>query len=112
MENKYDNEFVRKQLYDIFGKPKGISYEGFADELATMIDEFNKQSIDIDNFKKEYNEKHKLCPKCGAEEYTTTLMAFVVDMDKKESYKDLNDCICRMCKDVHTFHERIPKIKI
>jgi len=89
MGNKYDNEFVRKQLYNIYGKPKGFAYEEFSDELDKMVKAFNEQSIENDNFKKEYHKKHKLCPKCGASQNVTTLIAYVLYPDKKEEYKDL-----------------------
>jgi ribosomal protein L32 len=107
MGNKYDNEFVRKQLYNIYGKPKGFAYEEFSDELDKMVKAFNEQSIENDNFKKEYHKKHKLCPKCGASQNVTTLIAYVLYPDKKEEYKDLNDCVCLKCGDRHTVHERI-----
>lgn len=107
MENKYDNEFVRKQLYDAYGKPKGFTYEGFSDELDKMVKEFNEQSVENDDFKKEYNEKHKLCPKCGAIQHSSTLVAYILYSDKKEEYKDLNACVCSECGDKHTAHDRI-----
>ena len=37
MENKYDNEFVRNQLYDIYGKSKGLSREEFSNELNDLV---------------------------------------------------------------------------
>jgi len=84
MENKYDNEFVRKQLYDIYGKQKGIPYNEFTTELDKMVEEFNKHSMEHDNFIKEYSEKHKLCPKCGASQHSTTLLSYILYLDKKE----------------------------
>jgi len=107
MENKYDNEFVRKQLYDIYGKSKNVTYEEFLSELDKMVMDFNKQSIEHDNFKKEYHEKHKLCPKCGTSQHSTTLVAYILNLDKKEEYKDLNSCVCSECGDRHTEHDRI-----
>jgi hypothetical protein len=107
MENKYDNEFVRKQLYDIYGKSKGVTYEEFHDELDKMVIDFNKQSIESDNFKKEYHEKHKLCPKCGAVQHSTTLVDYILYLDKKEEYKDLNSCVCSECGDKHKEYDRI-----
>ena len=106
MENKYDNEFVRKQIYDIYGRPKGISYEDFTDELNDIVKNFHNQSIEYDNFKKEYEEKHKLCPKCGASSHSSTLVDYVINMEKKDEYKDLNSCVCAVCGDRHTKHDR------
>jgi hypothetical protein len=66
-------------------------------------------STEYDIFMKEYYEKHACCPKCGSKEYSTTLIGYVLDMDKKEDYKDLNVCYCNNCKDKHTMHDRIPR---
>ena len=109
MENKYDNEFVRKQLYDIYGKPKGIVYEDFSDELDKMVIDFNEQSIEHDEFMEKYRKEHEVCPKCGGKEHTTTLMAYTMFSDVRELYRDLNSCKCQRCGDVHTAHERVPK---
>ena len=104
MENKYDNEFVRKQLYDFYGKPKGVTYEEFSTELDKMVKYFNEQSIENDKFKKDYYVNHKLCPKCGALQYSTTLVDYVFHPNNN---KDLNLCVCCKCNDRHTTHDRI-----
>ena len=110
MENQYDNEFMRKQLYDMFGKPKGVTYEDFREELDKMVAEFNEQDIEIRKFKKEYREKHKYCPKCGAEPHISTLVGYAVSLDKKEEYKNLNNCFCSVCGDKHTTHDRVGSV--
>lgn len=107
MENQFDNEFVRKQLYEMYGKQKKVTYEEFLPELDKMVIDFNQQSIDNDKFKKEYHEKHKLCPKCGALQHSTTLAGYILNPNKKEEYKDLNDCVCSKCGNRHTEHDRI-----
>ena len=55
----------------------------------------------------EYHEKHKHCPKCGSKGYMSTLMGYVLHMDKKDDYKDLNNCTCSDCGDHHTTHDRV-----
>lgn len=47
------------------------------------------------------------CPKCGSESYSTTLVGYILNMDKKEDYKDKNRCVCQECGDVHTTHDRL-----
>jgi DNA-directed RNA polymerase subunit M/transcription elongation factor TFIIS len=107
MENKYDNEFVRKQLYEIHGKSKNISYEDFKEELDKIVNQLNEQSKENDKFKKEYYEKHKLCPKCGSNKHTSTFVAYILHSDKKDDYKDLNKCVCLECGDTHATHDRV-----
>ena len=60
---------------------------------------------------KEYNEfmtnyriEHECCPKCGSIEHTTTLMG---NIKNGNNYKNLNQCVCVDCLDVHTCHERV-----
>lgn len=109
MENKYDNEFVRKQLHEIYGK--GHSYDEFKDELDKLVMELHKESINADAFRKQYQEDHKLCPRCGSEKYFTTLAGYPLNMKEKDSYKDLNTCTCTNCGDVHTTHNRVGEIR-
>jgi len=64
-------------------------------------------SKEYTDFMSQYNKDHEVCPKCGTKEHTTTLMGYILDMDNKEKYKDLNNCKCSNCGDVHTCHERV-----
>lgn len=64
---------------------------------------------EYDEFMKQYNLLHECCPKCGETSYMTTLVEYVLDLCKKEEYKDLNRCTCGSCGDVHTIHDRVPK---
>jgi len=70
-----------------------------------------KEQMRIDNkyddFMIQYYNDHKYCPKCGSDEYSSTLMGYALDLDDKASYKDLNRCTCGQCKDIHTTHERV-----
>ena len=58
-------------------------------------------------FLKEYNLNHAKCPKCGAESHSTTYVGYILHMDKKDEYKDLNKCVCSECGNVHTTHDRV-----
>lgn len=61
----------------------------------------------INVFIDKYKEHHKYCPKCQSGEYSTTLMGYIVNHDKLDEYKDLNECICTNCGNQHIYHERI-----
>lgn len=60
-----------------------------------------------DKFRKKYKKDHAYCPKCKGENYRTTLAGYILDVNNLEAYKDLNECSCTSCGDVHTFHERV-----
>lgn len=66
-------------------------------------------NAEYDEFMELYKLEHKCCPKCGSEKHMTTLMAFALNMDDKESYKNLNRCTCMDCNDVHSAHDRVKK---
>lgn len=66
------------------------------------------ENFDYDGFMVEYHNKHKYCPKCGKNEgFITTLVCYVLDINNKENYKDLNRSTCMSCGDVHTIHDRL-----
>ena len=52
---------------------------------------------------------HEVCPKCGSKGHSSTVMGYVMDMEKPEDYKDLNSCVCSECAYVHKTHDRISK---
>ncbi len=62
---------------------------------------------EYDTFMNEYQSKHQCCPKCGARFCQTTLEGYILDMNNKESYKDLDKCKCMSCHNIHTMHDRI-----
>ena len=57
----------------------------------------------------EYNNLHKCCPKCGSTSNSTTLTNYLVNLKKKDEYKDLNDSLCFSCGDKHKVHDRVPE---
>ena len=61
-----------------------------------------------DDFRNEYHEKHKRCPICGGEHYSSTLIAYVLDMNNKESYKDKNHIECLGCGYKGIVHDLVP----
>ena len=59
-------------------------------------------------FREQYRIDHAACPKCGETSHMSTLVAYAMDTDRLEDYKDLNTCTCTRCRDKHTAHERVP----
>lgn len=75
-----------------------------------VIKEHTIESLkDYNSFMKKYEKQHKLCPKCGSKEYTTTLISYPLYSDRREEYKDLNSCWCCECGHIHIYHDRISK---
>jgi phenolic acid decarboxylase len=74
-----------------------------------VIKDHTEESLkEYNDFMEVYHEQHKFCPNCGCEgNYSFTLMGYMLNMDKKDEYKDLNICNCQKCKNTHTFHERV-----
>jgi len=58
-------------------------------------------------YKLRYYADHKYCPKCGYEHYISTLVAYTLDPNNFESYKDENRSTCGRCGDVHKVHDRV-----
>lgn len=92
-----ENQLTEEEM-----KEQGIVY------LPYQIVESQEPSKEYDDFMREYEEKHARCPKCGDSGSYTTLVGYILNMDKKDDYKDLNRCICTKCNDAHTKHDRIP----
>jgi hypothetical protein len=70
-----------------------------------LQDSTGKPNPEYDEFMKAYHEMHSICPKCGHDKHSVTLMGYPLDMNNKEDYKDLNVCVCAACGDRHTVHE-------
>ena len=76
--------------------------------MPYIIKEHTEESeAEYDAFMTEYKKKHAVCPKCGAIPHSSTLMGYILNSDKKEEYKDLNNCTCLNCEYQCTAHERI-----
>ena len=79
-------------------------------KITPEIEEMLRESrIKYDAFMKEYNTKHKLCPKCKSKIYIATLAGYIFNSEYSEDYKNLNKCTCGECGNVHTYHERVEK---
>ena len=62
---------------------------------------------DYEKFMQSYYFNHKFCPKCKSINHTSTLVGYILDLNNKKEYKDLNICKCAVCGDTHTAHDRI-----
>ena len=84
----------------MFGTPEDSHQHAL--QTLNMLQEY-------DEFMAQYRKDHACCPKCGAKEHSTTLMAFVMRSDNREAYKDENNCVCSNCGDRHIAHDRVPE---
>lgn len=73
-------------------------------ESERIREEYRKE---YDKFMVQYKKDHEVCPKCGDKNHSSTLAGYVMCSDRREEFKDLNDCVCSKCGDKHTCHERI-----
>ena len=62
-----------------------------------IIKERTEPDTEYDAFMTQYNKDHKMCPLCGSEHYSTTLVGYILDMNNKEAYKDENYIECTIC---------------
>lgn len=62
---------------------------------------------EYNEFMSEYNKNHSRCPKCGSRSYRVTLVAYILNMKKKEEYRDRNRVTCD-CGNVCTVHDLKP----
>lgn len=86
--------------------------QGYTLAPYLIVEHTEESSNDYKDFMDDYNEKHKFCPKCFSTEHTSTLVGYILNMDKKEDYKDKNKCVCRKCGDKHIFHDRLSSNEI
>lgn len=68
-------------------------------------------SKEYDDFMRQYKKDHECCPKCGGITYGTTLAKYVLNLNEKENYQDLNRCVCLICSYKHRIHERVKRKK-
>ena len=86
MEDKrdyYDSDY-KLQIYEMFGKPKGLIKETFVDECKKIIAEFEEHKKQSDLFLKEYSKEREFCSKCGERNSAQTFSGYILDMDKKK----------------------------
>jgi len=121
IKSRYSNKMVSPKGYSTLkiegdGAPKQITQEEFENGdrgyllVPYIMKEHTDESLsDYKKFMSEYHKQHECCPKCGNIPHSTTLVGYVLHSDRREDYKDLNKCMCLVCGDHHTAHERVPK---
>jgi hypothetical protein len=55
-----------------------------------------------------YNHEHSCCPSCGCNNTIRTLVAYILDLSKKEKYVDRNRASCQNCGWTGIVHELTP----
>jgi hypothetical protein len=109
---RYDNKIVDSRFYSKITIDNQSPIDHSIEEdtkncnvgyiyVPYIISEYTEESLE------EYKKTHKYCPKRGSIDYSTTLMGYILDMNKKEKYKDLNSCVCTKCGDKHTAHDKV-----
>ena len=119
INSKYSECNINPKLYseikitneDFNDNKQGIVYIPYQMVQRTSLDEEYVEDLERVKFMKQYSEEHECCPKCGETAHNTTLVGYILYMDKKEEYKDNNRCTCLKCGDRHTTHERVHKNK-
>lgn len=99
-EAKPNMQLVYKKII-AWGKENNVDSRG-----SDIHNYYEKLSKEQDEFLNDYNIKHKYCPVCGFEICRTNLVAFRLDLNNKEDYKDLNTCVCVRCGSRHKRHDR------
>ena len=64
--------------------------------------------LDYKLFKARYRKAHECCPQCGSKDHTSTMAGYIMFEENRDAYKDLNQCVCQNCFNIHTCHERVP----
>ena len=72
-----------------------------------VLETKTKSSPEYDEFMEKYRKDHEVCPVCGSNHYLTTLMGYMLNMNNKEAYKDLNNIVCQKCGFKGTAHDLI-----
>ena len=114
LKSRYSLCEIDPNLYLTFKIRKGPEYKGpsvvylpYIMEQRSETDEKTESDREYDKFKAEYYEKHECCPKCGSDSCMETLVDYILYMDKKDEYKDLNRCTCQECGNTHSRHDRV-----
>jgi len=67
-----------------------------------------KSRKESDDFRNQYHNNHKRCPSCGGEDYSSTLVGYVLNMNDKENYKNKNHIECLDCGFKGIIHDLVP----
>lgn len=112
--SRYATKRVNSDFYGIVNVEKLDSKEADLNDKGQgyiwapyIISYTDKSSDEYDKFMSDYHIAHEACPQCGETSHMSTLVGYVLNMEHKEDYKNLNRCTCDNCGDIHTCHERV-----
>jgi hypothetical protein len=78
-------------------EPKCDSGIIYAPYIPILLTEPRAMNDEYTLFMNEYNRLHSHCPECGSTSNVQTLLAFILNLSKKEEYVDRNGCTCCGC---------------
>jgi len=97
------------------GEP-GVIYCPYvmAETCHTITNETSEEEIrswdpEAYDFRENYAKQHKVCPKCGSRNFSTTLVGYPLYKDHMETYKDLNRIECYNCGWKGVRHDLVPE---
>jgi hypothetical protein len=85
----------------------GLIYVPYLFMIRPSDDEPTADDYFYTVFMDKYHKAHEICPVCGSNSFSTTLIGYIFDHSKPENYKDLNNCTCVACGDSRHLHDRI-----
>jgi len=65
--------------------------------------------IENSMFFEKYSKDHEFCPNCGEKSYKITFRGYFLNLIDQGTYKDLDECECPNCGDLHVCHDQISK---
>lgn len=92
-------------------QPLEYDEEQLLEDIKMNIKTYTERNIVMSTQERilsEYNDSHKCCPKCGSDKNTQTLMAFPLDLNNPEKYKDENRVTCLNCGWKGIVHDLVP----
>jgi hypothetical protein len=104
MKDLYSKKIDSSKYQTIQINNNTSSYDGSSGVvfLPYIFKEHTEESLlKYNQSAKLYKIEHECCPKCGATEHSSTLVAYIGN--------DLNRCKCFVCGDEHVTHDRISK---
>jgi len=75
----------------------------------TTQEEIRSWDPEAYDFRENYAKQHRVCPKCGSRNFSTTLVGYPLHKDHMETYKDLNRIECYNCGWKGIGHDLVPE---
>ena len=111
-ENMYEEIHIDDKKKDA----SGVVYAPFipVEPCHVITDETTQEEIrswdpEAYDFRENYAKQHRVCPKCGSRNFSTTLVGYPLHKDHMETYKDLNRIECYNCGWKGIGHDLVPE---